>query len=76
LLGEFDDKGSLVEFLVQAGLEGIEDGVGGADDFLGKVSVLGHGIRVFDHRFHRYERDMRQRRLGALNPVFICVICG
>jgi hypothetical protein len=43
LLREFDDKGSLVELFIEAGLERIEDDIGSADDFFRESSVEGHG---------------------------------
>jgi len=45
LLGEFDNESTLVDFLVEPGLEGVEDRDRGADDDFGEFLIVGkHGL--------------------------------
>ena len=39
---EFDDEGTLVNFFVETGLEGVQNGVGGSDDFFGDFGIVWH----------------------------------
>ncbi len=39
---ELDDEGSLVKFFVETGLERVQNGVGGSDDFFGDFGIVGH----------------------------------
>ena len=39
---EFDDEGTLIKLFIKAGLEGIQNGVGGTNDDFRELGVGGH----------------------------------